>query len=169
MDRFARAGLIRRLREPAVVAAQLGSALDGPSLPGLAGHLRPGVARPSTEVAAQGLTPAGPPGARYLGDDLDEEPSEELSEELSVPVDRGPLPSGPVEAGELPAGLLAATVHEGGYDGVEAACRSLGRWTDDQGRVLDGPAEELHLVAPGAGVPAHAHRTEIAWPVRGQG
>jgi effector-binding domain-containing protein len=69
-------------------------------------------------------------------------------------------------AGQLPGCLLAATVHEGGYDEVEIAYQSLGRWIAEHDRALAGPAEERYLTPPAPGVRSAALRTEIAWPVR---
>lgn len=59
---------------------------------------------------------------------------------------------------------LGRTVHEGGYDDIEAAYRSLGlwMWIAEQARVPAGPAEEQHLVPPTPGGPAAEPRTEIA-------
>lgn len=124
---------------------------------GLAEALGAGFGRLFAGLAEQGITPDGPAGTRYLDDDPHEV-------ELFVPVARPPRPTATITAGELPAGLLAATVHEGGYDGLDSAYRSLGRWLAGHDRVLAGPAEEHYLVPPGAS-PA-ALRTEIAWPVR---
>ncbi|MCW2941678.1 MAG: MerR family transcriptional regulator [Actinomycetia bacterium] len=228
VDQFARAGLIRRLRElevplteiaeilaadtPAEVraaierhrervaaravqldrlAARLGAVLEEPvqmlgwlhvyerwrdvqpiarmlvctSLSGLTESLGPGYAQLFAELAEQGIAPVGPPGTRYLSDDLD---AAELAVELFVPVQRVPRPAGRIEAGELPGCLLAATVHEGGYDSIEAAYRSLGRWIAEHDRILAGPAEELYLISPGPGVRTESLRTEISWPVRPQ-
>lgn len=108
-------------------------------------------------------TVAGPAGTRYLSDDLD---AAELEVELFVPVGCPPRPTATIAAGELAGCLLAATVHEGGYDDIETAYRSLGRWIAEQDRVLAGPAEERYLVPPMSGVPTAGLRTEIAWPVR---
>ncbi|MGB2570869.1 MerR family transcriptional regulator [Micromonospora citrea] len=132
-------------------------------LSGLAEVLAPGFARLFAGLAEQGIAPAGPAGTRYLGDDLD---AAEVEVEMFVPVARAPRTTATVAAGQLPACLLAATVHEGGYDAIDTAYRSLGRWIAEQDRVLAGPAEERYLVAPASGVPAATLRTEIAWPVR---
>ncbi len=131
-------------------------------LSGLAEALAPGFARLFAGLGEQGITPAGPAGIRYLSDDLDAE----LAIELFVPVARPPRPAAAIAAGELAGCLLAATVHEGGYDDIESAYRSLGRWIAEQSRVPAGPAEERYLVPPAPGVPTAALRTEIAWPVR---
>ncbi|TYB39800.1 MerR family transcriptional regulator [Micromonospora sp. AP08] len=222
VDQFARAGLIRRLRELEVplpeiaeilsadtpeqagdvierhrervtaqaarldeIAVRLGAVLVEPGwlhvyerwrdaqptartlvrapLSKLAEALAPGFARLFAGLAEQGITPTGPAGARYLGDELD---AAELKVELFVPVERPPRPTAAIAPGQLPGCLLAATVHEGGYDDIEAAHRSLGRWITEQARVLAGPAEEHYLVPPTPGAPAAALRTEIAWPVR---
>ncbi|MEU4643513.1 GyrI-like domain-containing protein [Micromonospora sp. NPDC023814] len=132
-------------------------------LTGLAEALAPGFARLFGGLAAQGIAPAGPVGARYLSDDLD---AAELEVELFAPVERPPRPTAAIAAGELPGCLLAATVHEGGYDDIETAYRSLGRWIAEHDRALAGPAEERYLVSPAPGTPTAALRTEIAWPVR---
>lgn len=226
VDQFARAGLIRRLRELEVplteiaeilaadtlaevraaigrhrervaaraaeldrLAARLGTVLEEPvqmpgwlyvyerwrdpaptarmlvctSLSGLAESLGPGFTQLLAGIVKQGIDPVGPTGTRYLSDDLD---AAELAVELFVPVQRAPRPAGRIEAGELPGCLLAATVHEGGYDRIEAAYQSLGRWIAEHDRALAGPAEELYLVPPGPGVRTEALRTEISWPVR---
>ncbi|GGR99126.1 hypothetical protein GCM10010169_49670 [Micromonospora fulviviridis] len=132
-------------------------------LSGLAEALAPGFARLFAGLAEQGIAPTGPTGTRYLSDDLD---AAELEVELFAPVARPPRPTAEIAPGQLPGCLLAATVHEGGYDDIEAAYRSLGRWIAEQDRVLAGPAEERYLVPPMPGVPTAALRTEIAWPVR---
>ncbi|MEV4757772.1 MerR family transcriptional regulator [Micromonospora sp. NPDC049559] len=132
-------------------------------LSGLAEALAPGFARLFAGLAEQGIVPTGPAGTRYLSDDLDAAESEV---ELYVPVARPPRPTATVAAGELAGTLLVATVHEGGYDEIETAYGSLGRWIAEQDRVLAGPAEECYLVPPAPGVPTTALRTEIAWPVR---
>ncbi|MEV7549975.1 MerR family transcriptional regulator [Amycolatopsis sp. NPDC089917] len=220
LEQFARAGLIRRLRELEVPLAEIGEILDAGSpdevkaaikrhhdrvaaraaelaaisggldsvlaeptrwlhvyervrtpqpiarltiqtpLSGLAERIGPAYARLFAALDAQGVAPAGPPGTRYRTDDPDE-----LSVELFVPVDRPVRDDGEIGAAELPGGLLAATIHEGGYEGVETAYRSLGRWIAERDRVPTGPAEELYLVAPGPSVAPEAYRTEIAWPV----
>ncbi len=133
------------------------------SLSGLARALGPAYARLLAGLARQGVAPAGPAGTRYLSDDLD---AAELPVEVFVPVERAPRPVDGIEAGQLPGCRLAATVHPGGYDGIDAAYRSLGRWIAEHDRVLAGPAEELYLVPPEPGVPVAALRTEVAWPVR---
>lgn len=135
------------------------------SLNGLSESLGPWFARLLAELVEQGITAVGPTGTRYLGDDLD---AAELAVELFVPVERAPRPTGRIEAGQLPGRLLAATVHEGRYDDIESAYRSLGRWITEHDRVLAGPAEELYLVPPSPGVPTQAQRTEIAWPIHSQ-
>jgi DNA-binding transcriptional MerR regulator/effector-binding domain-containing protein len=225
VDQFARAGLVRRLRELEVplpeiaeilaadtperagavierhrervaaraarldeIAGRLGAVLAEPGrvpgwlhvyerraaqptarllvrtpLSGLADALAPGFARLFAGLAEQGVAPTGPAGTRYLSDDLD---AAELEVELFAPVARPPRPTATITAGELPGCLLAATVHEGDYHGIETAYRSLGRWIAEQDRALAGPAEESYLVPPAPGVPAAALRTEIAWPVR---
>ncbi|WP_181770774.1 MerR family transcriptional regulator [Amycolatopsis pittospori] len=129
-------------------------------LGGLAELIGPAYTRLFAALEAQDVTPAGPPGTRYLTDDPDE-----LTVELFVPVDQPVRREGEIDSGELPGCLLAATIHEGGYEDVETAYRSLGRWIAERDRVPAGPAEELYLVAPGPGVAPEAYRTEIAWPV----
>jgi DNA-binding transcriptional MerR regulator len=132
-------------------------------LSGLAEALAPGFARLFAGLAEQGIAPTGPAGIRYLSDALD---AAELEVELFAPVAHPPRRTATIAAGELAGCLLAATVHEGGYDDIETAYRSLGRWIAEQDRVLAGPAEECYLVPPAPGVPTAALRTEIAWPVR---
>ncbi|MFJ4104437.1 MerR family transcriptional regulator [Amycolatopsis japonica] len=220
LDQFARAGLIRRLRELEVPLAEIAEILDagdphevraaikrhhdrvaaraaelaaisdeldsvlaGPTrwlhvyervrapqqiarlsirtpLNGLAELIGPAYTRLFAALDAQGIRPSGPPGTRYLAADPDE-----LTVELFVPVDGPVRDDGDIGAAELPGGLLVATIHEGRYEDVETAYRSLGRWIAERDRVPAGPAEELYLVAPGPSVAPEAYRTEIAWPV----
>ncbi|WP_067698357.1 MerR family transcriptional regulator [Actinoplanes awajinensis] len=137
------------------------------SLSGLAEALGRGYPQLFAALAGQGIRPTGPPGTRYLSSDAIVEPGvSELDVEVFVPVDRVPRPTAGIAPGTLPGCLLAATVHEGGYDEVGVAYRSLGRWLAQHGRVLAGPAEEHYRVPPGLDVPASALRTEVAWPVR---
>ncbi|WP_410659972.1 MerR family transcriptional regulator [Amycolatopsis sp. lyj-112] len=131
-------------------------------LGGLAELIGPGYERLFAALETQGVAPAGPPGTRYLTEDPEDI---ELTVELFVPVDRPVRPAGEVGPAELPGALLAATIHEGGYENVETAYLSLGRWIAERDRVPTGPAEELYLVAPGPSVVPEAYRTEIAWPV----
>ncbi|RSM80794.1 MerR family transcriptional regulator [Amycolatopsis sp. WAC 01375] len=129
-------------------------------LSGLAELIGPAYGRLFAVLAAQGVMPSSPPGTRYLTDDPDE-----LTVELFVPVDGPVRDDGEIGADELPGGLLVATIHEGDYDDVETAYRSLGRWIAERDLVPAGPAEELYLVAPGPSVAPESYRTEIAWPV----
>lgn len=129
----------------------------------LAEALEPGFAQLFAGLAEQGIAPAGPAGTRYLSDDLD---AARLDVELFVPVAHPPRPTAAIEAGELPSCLLVATIHKGGYETIETAYLSLGRWIADHDQTLTGPAEERYLVPPTPGAPASALRTEIAWPVR---
>jgi DNA-binding transcriptional MerR regulator/effector-binding domain-containing protein len=133
-------------------------------LSGLADALGPAFGELYAQLGAQRIAAAGPAGSRYLTGDGDGDAAE-LEVELFVPVGRRPRPGGRVTAGELPSCLLAATVHQGGYDRIDSAYTSLGRWIAEHDRALAGPAEELYLVPPGPGVPPVALRTEVAWPV----
>lgn len=144
-----------RVRDPQQVARLT----IGTSLSELAASIGPGYARLFAALEKQGVASAGPSGTRYLTD----EP--ELTVELFVPVSRQVRPDAGIEPAELPGCLLAATIHEGGYEEVETAYRSLGRWIAERDRVPTGPAEELYLVAPGPSVAPESYRTEIAWPV----
>jgi DNA-binding transcriptional MerR regulator len=128
----------------------------------LAAVIGPAYADLFTALAAQQVAAAGPAGARYFGDD----PDDDLDVELFIPVDRPVRAHGRVAPGELPAALLAATVHTGGYDSVCVAYHSLGRWIAEHGRELAGPAEERYLVPPGPGSAPADLCTELAWPIR---
>ncbi len=132
------------------------------SLSGLPESVGPGYARLFAALDEQGVVPAGPPGTRYLTEDPGEV---ELTVELFVPVARLVRTTSEIESAELPGCLLVATIHEGAYEDIETAYRSLGRWIAERDRVPDGPAEELYLVGPGPSVAPEAYRTEIAWPV----
>jgi DNA-binding transcriptional MerR regulator/effector-binding domain-containing protein len=117
-------------------------------------------------LAARSVQPAGPGGGLYPGDYFSDEPVEVTA---FVPVDPLLDGDGEVEPRVLPAGRVAVATFTGPYDELAAAYRAVGGWLAGKHLTTDGPLIETYLVGPDSGLPESEYRTEIAWPVRGEG
>ncbi|MFV2195984.1 helix-turn-helix domain-containing protein [Nocardiopsis sp. LOL_012] len=111
-----------------------------------------------------GLAPAGHPYVRHVG----MSPAY-LSIEAGVPLVEGAPDEPPAESGivrgELPGGTVAATVHQGPYEGLGDAYAALERWISGTGAEPTGAPWELYLTDPGE-VPDPAQwLTEVKWPI----
>lgn len=117
-------------------------------------------------VAEHGVSRAGPAGALYGAEILDEGP--ELAEAF-IPIlaapDR-PLPSGPVVVGELPETDAAVLTHLGGYDTIDESYRRLGEWVGHHADPTGERVRESYLVSFSETDDPGSFRTEIQWPVR---
>jgi DNA-binding transcriptional MerR regulator len=107
-----------------------------------------------------GARPIGPPGTRYLDEDL--EKTERLAVEVFVPVERRLAGRGDISGDVLPGGAFATAIHQGAFSSVGTTWTQLGRWVSERGLRTVGPAIEEYLHKDDD--PA-ACRTEIRIPV----
>jgi len=108
-----------------------------------------------------GVSPAGPPFARYF-DFSEDEADFEAGFPLSAPADG----EGRITTGELPGGLAATTTHEGPYEELAAAHDAVGEWVLAQGHDPSGPAWEVYVVSPAEALDPSKLRTDLVWPLR---
>jgi len=65
--------------------------------------------------------------------------------EVFVPLNGRLEPSGRVRVRQLPQARVAAVIHRGSYDGLDAARRTLERWIEAAGLTPTGPLRVLYL------------------------
>ncbi len=118
-------------------------------------------------VAASGFVPAGMPHAVYFTAP-DAGPESEAQWELWAPVAGDAPAAGPDERGlgvkQVPPQRVAATIHKGPYEGVEATYRELGGWIATEGYEMSGPPMEIYMSDPNEVAPEE-YLTEIQFPV----
>ena len=112
-----------------------------------------------------GVEPAGPPGALFPPQILDD--SDELVEAylpLAAPV---ALPDrrGGVLLGELPATTVAVAVHMGTYETMGDTYRHLGAWVARHATPTDERVREVYEVSYDQTNDPERFRTEIQWPI----
>jgi effector-binding domain-containing protein len=123
---------------------------------GVAGFLGGAFGEVMGTIGAQGVSPAGPPLARY-----------ELHEagfriEAGFPVDAEVRPMGRVELDQLPGGTTLTVLHKGAYDQVAAAYQAIEAWLGEHGWEASAPAWEAYLDGPEVADP----RTVVHVPAR---
>ncbi len=112
-------------------------------------------------LEAQGLSPAGPPYARYHG-----MPGETVDVEAGFPVE-GFTGSADVAPGVLPACRAAVGLHVGAYEGLADTWEAMMRWGAEQGLQRAGDDFwEVYLSDPGAEPDPSRWRTQLVQPVR---
>lgn len=94
-------------------------------------------------LRTQGLTPVGPPFARYYNMDMNA-----LDVEFGFPVSSSAGGSGRVSRSSTPSGKAASCIYIGPYAEVEPAYDALMKWTADNGLTLNGEAYEIYLNDP---------------------
>uniref|UniRef100_UPI003F77859C AraC effector-binding domain-containing protein n=1 Tax=Chlorobaculum tepidum (strain ATCC 49652 / DSM 12025 / NBRC 103806 / TLS) TaxID=194439 RepID=UPI003F77859C len=99
-------------------------------------------------LAGQGVSPSGPPFARYYGFDM-----ETFDVEFGFPVEGGVEGSGRIVTGLTPSGKAASSLYIGPYDEIEAVYDALMKWVKDNGYELSGEAYEIYLDAPAETAP----------------
>lgn len=107
-----------------------------------------------------GVTPAGPPFARFtfLGD--------LVAAEAGFPVP-GEIPGdGLVEPSRLPGGNAVVASHWGPYEGVEQAYRACHAWLDEHGYEPAGPHWEVYHTDPAQEPDPARWRTDVVVPYR---
>ncbi|HUK77724.1 MAG TPA: GyrI-like domain-containing protein [Thermoleophilia bacterium] len=124
-------------------------------------------ARLFAALAEAGVSPAGPPMARF---DLNLSDPDDADYEVAVPIALDPgtkLPDNAahVRAGTLPAHYALVTVHEGPYEEIGAGYTALTEELDSLGYGVAGPASEVYLVGADSGVESADFVTEVRLPV----
>lgn len=109
-------------------------------------------------LAGQGLSPAGPPFARFdvAGDGFDME--------AGFPASGAVAPAGRVVASELPAGPTAQALYRGDYAGVPAAYDAVAEWAAANGYLPGGAPWESYLDGPEAAEPRTLVRLPLTRP-----
>lgn len=110
------------------------------------------------------VRPAGPPLSLWHSAPGDFPGESEI--ETCVPVEQPVPSSGRMTSANLPAGKLAYTIHEGPYDGMDAAFDAVWGWIQRNNREAAGPPRDVILVGPRDTGDPQEYRTEVAWPVR---
>lgn len=137
------------------------------ALKGVFDNELPRVAAAMEEV---GAIMVGPPFGRYreFGPDrVDIEIGAPIS---AVPAGLAPIsvaPDGVIGASSLPAGEVAATVHTGPFDGLEATYDALAAWITEQGNVAGTGPWEIYLTDPQRVPDPVDWLTEVVWPLDG--
>ena len=105
-----------------------------------------------------GITPAGPPYARYtMHDNL-------FEVEAGFPV-RTPIPGhGHVLPSSLPGGPAARTTHHGPYEHLDIAYHAVTTWLADQGLQPAGPHWEIYHTDPRLEPDPTRWRTDLIIP-----
>jgi effector-binding domain-containing protein len=109
----------------------------------------------------EGVSPSGPPFARFF--DYTED---EADFEAGYPVERPVAGAGRVEAGELPGGQAAVTTHVGPYEGLQDAHDAIGEWVLARDHDPAGPVWEVYVTGPEQEADPSRYETEVVWPLR---
>ena len=112
-----------------------------------------------------GVEPAGPPGALFPPEILDDnaelvEAFLPLGAPVALPDDRGG-----VRLGELPATTVAVAVHVGRYETMGDTYRHLGAWVARHATPTDERVREVYEVSYDETQDPERFRTEIQWPI----
>jgi effector-binding domain-containing protein len=115
------------------------------------------------ELFGPGVTPAGPPFARYtMHDDV-------FTIEAGCPVATPVTAHGRVEPSSLPGGTAAVLLHTGPYDQLGAALATVQEWLRAQGYRQSGDHWEIYLNGPPDVPDAAQWKTEVVVPYRPDG
>ena len=118
-------------------------------------------------VAEAGLSPTGPPMARF---DLDLADPDDADYEVAVPITLGPLgdmpdSSGDVRADIMPAHYALVTIHKGPYEEIGVGYEALTAELNSLGYAVTGPVSEVYLVDSDSGAAPADFITEVRLPV----
>ena len=121
-------------------------------------------------ISKNGYTPSGPPSGVFCNAP-NQVPEEQLSWELRGPLAGSTPISEPDEDGvgvkRLEAILVAATMHRGPYESMDASFyEALAKWIVDNGYEIVGPSEEVYFSDPNTS--PDDTLTEVRFPVRGK-
>lgn len=112
-------------------------------------------------LASQGVSPAGPPFARYHR--LAEQ---EFDVEAGFPFEGSVTPMGEVVTSSLPGGPAAVVTYVGPYDEMEAAYGALAEWIASRGGQPAGDPWEVYFTDPAQEPDPQKWCTEIVMPFR---
>jgi effector-binding domain-containing protein len=107
-------------------------------------------------LKTQGLTPVGPPFARYYNMDMNA-----VDVEFGFPVPGSANGNGRVSNSSTPSGNAATSIYIGPYEEIEPAYDALMKWADDNGRTLSGEAYEIYLNDPSV-TPPDQLKTQVS-------
>jgi effector-binding domain-containing protein len=130
-------------------------------------HMREPFARLFAALAETGLSPAGPPMARF---DLDLDNPDDADYEVAVPIALGPNGEMPdntndVRSDTMPAHYALVTTHRGPYEEIGAGYVALTEELNALGYAVTGPASEVYLVGSDSGAAPADFITEVRLPV----
>jgi DNA-binding transcriptional MerR regulator len=126
--------------------------------------------RMSGVLSGAGVVPAGPRGALYGAEIVDDGPEPaEVFVPIAAPFALSAKMHGGlhgVSLGEVPAAHVAVLVHAGDYDSIGDTYRTLGAWVARHAEHAGERVREWYVVSSADTDDADAYRTEIAWPIR---
>jgi len=133
---------------------------------GPVGELRARLERLQAALAASGISPTGPPLARFYDADYDPRDTDfDVCRPIAADAD-GHVPDEidglPVEY--VPAHHALVTTQAGPHPALGAAHKALRRELDSVGYTLSGPVTEVFLRGPGDGVEPADYLTEVRYP-----
>lgn len=114
-----------------------------------------------TAMTGADIAPAGPAGALYPAEILDE--TGPVTAYVPVAAEAA-VPDGVLEL-RLPEVAAAVIVHHGSYDGIAPTYAALGAWVAHNAQPAADPVREVYLVSYDDGVDPSDFRTEVCWPV----
>jgi effector-binding domain-containing protein len=115
-------------------------------------------------LATTGAERAGPPGALYGAEIVDDEP-EEVEAFIPIAEPVALRHAQDVAVGELPERTVAVLVHAGDYDDLGDTYRTLGAWVARHADHAGDRTREWYVVNAADTADTAAWRTEVAWPV----
>jgi DNA gyrase inhibitor GyrI len=98
--------------------------------------------------STRGVTPLGPPVARYFSDPSTTTEAD-LSWEVGFPVEASVKAEAPFEVKDIPAGLNAIHVHKGPYEELATAWPTFVEWVMASGYRPAGPPMNIFQGDPG--------------------
>jgi effector-binding domain-containing protein len=115
-------------------------------------------------LSAQGIAMTGPAFALYRGP-LAQTVDLEVGFTTAAPV----RADGDVVPGSLPGGRVARLIHAGTFDALSESWERLRAWMDTEGLTAAGSIWEVYLTEPTPDMDPADLRTELNWPVDGDG
>lgn len=114
----------------------------------------------AAHIASAGGEISGPSFGRFY-ESIDDKVDVEAGYPVFEPVDG----AGRVAPGGLPSGRVAAAVHEGGYDDIEATHEAVRGYCAEGGYDITGAPWEVYWTGPRDDPDSKSWRTEVVYPV----